>query len=103
MRKFIAPIAIALLAAAPGAAFAAGAVAPATTAMKPAVTATADQTISGVVKAFDLKAHTLTLDSGIAYMLPADFKDPGLKAGSKVTVKWHMDGKNYDATQVTIG
>lgn len=100
MRRYIAPILIALVAAAPGAAFAASAVTPAA---KPAVTAPADQTISGMVKAFDLKAHTLTLADGKIYQLPATFKDPGLKAGEKVTVHWKMNGTAYEATSVTIG
>ncbi|WEJ34885.1 DUF1344 domain-containing protein [Devosia sp. SD17-2] len=100
MRRYIAPILIALVAAAPGAAFAASAVTPAA---KPAVTAPADQTISGMVKAFDLKAHTLTLADGKTYQLPATFKDPGLKAGEKVTVHWKMNGTAYEATSVTIG
>ena len=100
MRRYIAPILIALVAAAPGAAFAASAVTPAA---KPAVTAPADQTISGMVKAFDLKAHTLTLEDGKIYTLPATFKDPGLKAGEKVTVHWKMNGSAYEATSVTIG
>lgn len=110
MRKILAPVAIILLAVAPGAAFAENAMAaPVGTPAAPAATAPAaaampaDQSIKGVVKAFDLKNHTLTLDNGIAYVLPTSFKDPGLKAGEKVTIMWHMDGKNYDATQVTIG
>jgi zona occludens toxin (predicted ATPase) len=89
MRRYIAPILIALVAAAPGAAFAASAVTPAA---KP-----------GMVKAFDLKAHTLTLADGKTYQLPATFKDPGLKAGEKVTVHWKMNGTAYEATSVTIG
>lgn len=100
MRKFVAPLLIALAAAAPGAAFAATTAAPA---VKPAATSQADQSISGTVKAFDLKAHTLTLADGKTYQLPASFKDPGLKAGEKVTVHWKMNGTAYEATNVTIG
>lgn len=100
MRKFVAPLLIALVAAAPGAAFAASTAMPAT---KPAVTSQADQSISGTVKAFDLKAHTLTLADGKIYQLPSTFKDPGLKAGEKVTVHWKMNGSAYQATNVTIG
>jgi len=100
MRKFVTPLLIALVAAAPGAAFAATTAMPAA---KPAVTSQADQSISGTVKAFDLKAHTLTLADGKIYQLPATFKDPGLKAGEKVTVHWKMNGTAYEATNVTIG
>ncbi|MGV3575504.1 MAG: DUF1344 domain-containing protein [Devosia sp.] len=100
MRKFVTPLLIALVAAAPGAAFAATTAMPAA---KPAVTAPADQSISGTVKAFDLKAHTLTLADGKIYQLPATFKDPGLKSGEKVTVHWKMNGTAYEATNVTIG
>lgn len=101
MRKFVTPLLVALVAVAPGAAFAAGtAAAPAA---KPAVTAPMDQSTSGTVKAFDLKAHTLTLADGKIYQLPATFKDPGLKAGEKVTVHWKMNGTAYDATSVIIG
>lgn len=100
MRKFVTPLLIALVAVAPGAAFAATTAAPAA---KPAVTSQADQSISGTVKAFDLKAHTLTLADGKIYQLPVAFKDPGLKAGEKVTVHWKMNGSAYEATNVTIG
>jgi Cu/Ag efflux protein CusF len=72
-------------------------------AAKPAVTSQAEQAVSGTVKAFDLKAHTLTLADGKIYQLPATFKDPGLKAGEKVTVHWKMNGSAYEATNVTIG
>jgi hypothetical protein len=91
MRKFVTPLLVALVAVAPGAAFAAGtAAAPAA---KPAVTAPMDQSTSGTVKAFD----------GKIYQLPTTFKDPGLKAGEKVTVHWKMNGTAYDATSVIIG
>jgi Cu/Ag efflux protein CusF len=100
MRKFVTPLLIALVAAAPGAAFAASTTTPAA---KPAATTQAEQSTSGMVKAFDLKAHTLTLADGKTYTLPANFKDPGLKAGEKVTVHWKMNGSAYEATSVTIG
>jgi len=101
MRKFVAPLFVALLAAAPaGAAFAATSVAPAA---KPAASAQAEQSISGTVKSFDLKARTLTLADGKIYQLPSTFRDPGLKAGEKVTVHWKMNGNAYEATTVTIG
>lgn len=57
---------------------------------------------NGAIKAFDLKAMTLTLDNGISYKLPAGFKDPGLKVGEKVTIAWAMKGADHDASAVTI-
>jgi Cu/Ag efflux protein CusF len=99
MRKLITPLLLALAVAAPGAAYAAAA----TPAAKPAVTGTMAQSAIGTVKAFDLKAHTLTLSDGKIYQLPATFKDPGLKVGEKVTVQWKMNGTAHEATGVTIG
>lgn len=102
MRKYITPALIALAVALPGAAFAASATTPAPAAAAPAAAATADQTASGMVKAFDLKAHTLTLADGKIYQLPADFKDPGLKIGEKVTVHWKQNGTMNEVSSVTI-
>lgn len=102
MRKIIVPVVLAFVVGTAGMAFAANYSAPAA---KPAAAATiaGPQSISSTVKAFDLKSHTLTLANGVAYKLPATFKDPGLKAGSKVTVKWQQNGKEYDASSVTLG
>lgn len=100
MRKFVAPLLIALAAVAPVSAFAATY---ATPAAKPAATSQMEQSTSGTVKAFDLKAHSLTLADGKVYQLPASFKDPGLKAGEKITVHWKQNGNAYEATNVTIG
>lgn len=62
----------------------------------------ASETAAGVVKSFDAKTHTLMLQDGISYILPMTFKDPGLKAGTKVSVVWEMkDGKHF-ADKVTI-
>ncbi|MFK4809397.1 DUF1344 domain-containing protein [Devosia neptuniae] len=104
MRKIIVPVVLAFVVGTSGMAFAATTT-PMAPAAKPAAAATiaGPQTISSTVKAFDLKSHTLTLANGVAYKLPATFKDPGLKAGSKVTVKWQQNGKEYDASSVTLG
>lgn len=102
MRKLVASTLIALLVAAPGAAFAASAT---TNAMaKPAAVSASAQpmTIASTVKAIDLKAHTLTLANGISYALPTTFKDPGLKVGEKVSVKYKMNGKTFEATSVSL-
>ena len=105
MRKILVPVAVAMILGTSGMAFAAGANATPAPIAKPASTAAmaTPQSISSTVKSFDLKAHTLTLANGIAYKLPSTFKDPGLKNGEKVTVKWQMNGKDYDAQSVTLG
>lgn len=101
MRKLFAPIALALMVGTTGIAFAASP----TPAVKPPVTAPmlATTSISSTVKAFDLKAHTLTLANNIVYKLPMTFTDPGLKTGAKVTVQWRMNGKEYEADSVKLG
>ena len=101
MRKLVASALVTLLVAAPVGAFAASATPAA--AVKPAATASAQMTASGVVKAFDAQAHMLTLADGKVYTLPATFKDPGIKTGSKVTVQWQQNGAKLDATSVTLG
>lgn len=62
----------------------------------------ASETTAGVVKSFDMKAHTLTLDNGTIYYLPAGFKDPGIKDGTKVSVVWDMKYGKHEADSVTI-
>lgn len=62
----------------------------------------ASTTAEGKIKSIDMKAHTPTLADGTVYMLPAGFKDPGLKAGEKVSVAWAMKGTRHEATAVTV-
>ncbi|HTO33014.1 MAG TPA: DUF1344 domain-containing protein [Pararhizobium sp.] len=62
----------------------------------------AASTTTGTVRAFDAKALTLTLKDGTRYMLPASFKDPGIKVGEKVKVAYDMIGKKHQATAVTL-
>ena len=64
--------------------------------------ALAASTAHGTIKAFDLKAMTLTLDNGTVYNLPAGFKDPGFKIGEKVAVYWDMNNGKYAASKVEI-
>jgi hypothetical protein len=59
-------------------------------------------TTEGVVKAFDIAKHSLTLADGSVYQLPATFTDPGLKVGAKVAVVWDMMGTTHEASKVTI-
>ena len=61
-----------------------------------AVALAATQHTTGTVKSFDSKAMTLTLADGTEYMLPKTFKNPGLKAGERVTVAWDMQGRQQD-------
>ena len=67
-----------------------------------AAVAATDTMTTGTIKSMDMAKHSLVLDNGISYSLPATFKDPGLKVGEKVTVAWVMNGKVYQADQVTI-
>ena len=62
----------------------------------------AAQYATGAIKALDLKAHTLTLNDGTIYRLPAKFKNPGLKVGEKIQVSWDMLKGQHVATTVTI-
>ncbi len=62
----------------------------------------APQHATGTVKSYDSKTMTLTLADGTIYSLPRSFKNPGLKAGEKVSVSWDMTGKNRTAETVTI-
>ena len=45
---------------------------------------------------------TLTLSDGSSYVLPKSFKDPGLKAGEKVSVHWEQKGSQKIADKVMI-
>jgi Protein of unknown function (DUF1344) len=84
MRNFVFPVAAAALIATSFAAFA------------------GDTMTTGTIKSMDMAKHTLVLDNGISYILPAAFKDPGLKVGEKVTIGWVLKGKAYDADTVVI-
>ena len=57
---------------------------------------------TGTVRSFDLTTHTLTLDNGTVYTLPASFKDPGLKVGETVSISWEMKDGKHMADTVTI-
>lgn len=84
MRSYVLPLALALSVGLAGAAMA------------------KSTTTTGIVKAFDAKTHSLTLEDGTVYKLSSKFKDPGLKAGEKVSVLWTMKGKDHDASKVKI-
>lgn len=57
---------------------------------------------TGEIKAFDLKAGTVTLADGTVYSLPTAFTDPGLKVGGKVTIGWQMANTKHVADSVVI-
>jgi hypothetical protein len=61
----------------------------------------AANTTTGTIRALDTRAMTLTLKNGTRYMLPANFRNPGLKVGEKVTIAYEMIGKKHQATTVT--
>jgi len=85
MRAFIIPAAIA-----------------ASIALAPAAFAAAAQSSTGAIKAYDAKAHTITLTDGTTYMLPAKYKAAGLKPGERVQISWQLKGNMHDATSVKI-
>lgn len=85
MRSYLVPLALAASIAAAPMAFAAAA-----------------QSSTGAIKAYNAKAHSITLADGTTYMLPANYKAPKLKVGEKVQISWRMKGEMHDATQVKI-
>jgi Cu/Ag efflux protein CusF len=62
----------------------------------------AAQQTTGAIKSLDQKAMTVTLDSGIVYKLPANYKASQLKTGEKVTISWEMKNGHYNADKVTV-
>jgi hypothetical protein len=62
----------------------------------------ATQTTTGMVKSFDSKAMTLTLQDGTIFYLPKGLKDPGLKSEEKVAISWSMQNNQHDASSVKI-
>lgn len=61
----------------------------------------ATQTVTGTVKAYHA-GQSLTLGNGDMFLLPKNFKDPGIKAGGKVKVAYEKTGKKLQAEMVTI-
>lgn len=69
-------------------------------AMVPAAFA-ASQSVTSTVKAYQ-SGQSLTLANGDEFMLPKNFKDPGIKTGEKVKVAYQKTGKKLQAEMVTI-
>ena len=65
----------------------------------------AANTTTGTIRAYDMKAMTVTLKNGTKYILPAAFNNPGkhpdLKVGEKVTIAYQTIGKKLQATAIT--
>ncbi|WP_426236744.1 DUF1344 domain-containing protein [Pararhizobium sp. DWP1-1-3] len=61
----------------------------------------AASTTTGIIRAYDMKAMTVTLKNGTKFMLPASFDNPGLKVGEKVTIAYETMGKKHRATAIT--
>lgn len=54
----------------------------------------------GKILAIDMATHTITLEDGIVYSLPATFTDPGLKIGETVYVTWELKDNKHEASLV---
>jgi hypothetical protein len=70
-------------------------------AMIPAAYA-ASMTMTGTVKSINVAHKQLKLSNGDTFVLPASFKDDGIKAGEKVKVSYQKSGKHLEAEMVTI-
>jgi Cu/Ag efflux protein CusF len=57
---------------------------------------------TGVVKAVDVKAGSLTLADGTTYMFPKNFINPGLKAGEKVKISWQLANNTHQADKIVM-
>lgn len=61
----------------------------------------ATQSVTGTVKSYH-SGQSLTLANGDMFLLPSNFKDPGIKTGGKVKVAYEKTGKKLQAEMVTI-
>ncbi|MBL8582313.1 MAG: DUF1344 domain-containing protein [Rhizobiaceae bacterium] len=62
----------------------------------------ATQHATGTVKTYDSKTMMLKLADGSTYMLPKNFKNPGLKAGEKVSINWEQKSGHRQADSVAV-
>ncbi|MEX0408353.1 DUF1344 domain-containing protein [Aquibium sp. LZ166] len=62
----------------------------------------ATQDTTGVVRNFDQKAETLTLNDGVIYHLAPGYKNSALKSGERVRISWQMKDGMHSAQDVTI-
>jgi len=61
----------------------------------------ASMSVTGTVKNYHA-GQSLTLANGDEFVLPSNFKDPGIRAGEKVKVAYQKTGKKLQAEMVTI-
>jgi hypothetical protein len=69
-------------------------------AMVPAAYA-ASLSVTSTVKNYHA-GQSLTLANGDEFILPSNFRDPGIKTGEKVKVAYQKTGKKLQAEMVTI-
>jgi hypothetical protein len=62
----------------------------------------ASMTMTGTVKSIDAAKKELKLSNGDTFVLPANFKATGIKAGEKVKISYQKSGKTLDAEMVTV-
>ena len=65
-----------------------------------AMAATTDSTATGAIKALDVKACTVTLDSDAIYKFKPKCDFSKLTVGEKVTVTYVTKGKDLDASTI---
>lgn len=56
---------------------------------------------TGTIKQFT-SGKSLVLQDGSTFQLAKTFRNPGLKAGEKVSVTWDMSGKNKVAESAAV-
>ena len=59
-------------------------------------------TSTSTVKSVDMKTMKLTTADGHSFMIPKDFKNPGLKPGERVHLTWTMHNKHRNLSSATI-
>ena len=62
----------------------------------------AGETETGIVAAIDVKAGTLTLDTGVIYHLARDLDVPLVQPGQSVGLTWAMDNGRLVVNDLTI-
>lgn len=58
-------------------------------------------TVTGTIKSTDAAAHTLTLDTGVVYVVPATIVMSKMKADEEVEVVFDVKVSKNEATKVT--
>jgi P pilus assembly chaperone PapD len=71
-------------------------------ALVPVVASAASLAMTGTVKSYSATQKVIKLSNGESFIVPASFKDPGLKAGEKVKITYKKAGSKMEADTVTI-